>query len=204
MTIETRNWLRLRIAAAGLCAALVLAGPALAQVTDYLGLPGPIMLGKDSFELAWSSRPSEHYIKQEYVPGGQEAESYQQMLLVETVTGGIGVMEAVGAQVRMLEERKASDPLVNMEVIRNEQTGEAILDFIVSSKDQQGGYTVEWNAYRFASHTDAQGQEGVMLFGISHRAYGNANAQSFMQELSALRADQVALLAQAPLPRPGH
>ena len=166
MTIPTP----LRRLAAALAAVLWLA-PVQAQTTDHLGLPGPISLGGDSYALAWSSRPADNYIKQEYLPAGETTDSYSRMLLVETVSGGAGVMDAVRAQTEMLTRRKATDPLVNMDVIQNEDTGEALLDFIVSSKDEAGEYIVEWNAYRYAPLAEAAGGPGVLMFGISHRVY---------------------------------
>jgi len=188
--------------AAILTAALWLA-PVQAQTTDYLGLPGPITLGDDSFALAWSSRPADNYIKQEYLPTGETPDSYSRMVLVETVTGGVEVMDAVRAQTETLTQRKETDPLVNMEVIRNEATGEALLDFIVSSRNEAGEYVVEWNAYRYAPLAPGEDGPGVMLFGISHRASGNDAAKAFLQELPTLRPARIEALAGAPLPEVG-
>lgn len=184
--------------AAILTAALWLA-PVQAQTTDHLGLPGPITLGGDSFALAWSSRPADNYIKQEYLPAGETPDSYSRMVLVETITG-VAVMDAVRAQADTLARRKETDPLVNMEVIRNEATGEALLDFIVSSRNEAGEYVVEWNAYRYAPLAAEEDGPGVMLFGISHRASGNDAAKTFLQELPSLRPARIEALAAAPLP----
>lgn len=186
--------------AAILATALWLA-PVQAQTTDHLGLPGPISLGGDSFALAWSARPADNYIKQEYLPAGQAFDSYSRMVLVETVTG-VAVMDAVRAQADTLGRRKETDPLVNMEVIQNEATGEALLDFIVSSRNAAGEYVVEWNAYRYAPLAE-EGAPGVMLFGVSHRASGNEAAKAFLQDLPTLRPTWIEALTGAPLPEIG-
>lgn len=188
--------------AAVLAATLWLA-PVQAQTTDHLGLPGPITLAGDSFALAWSSRAADNYIKQEYLPAGETPDNYSRMVSVETVTGGVGVMDAVRAQTETLTRRKATDPLVNMEVIQNEATGEALLDFIVSSRDEAGEYVVEWNVYRYAPLAAGERGAGVMLFGISHRASGNDAAKTFLQELPVLRPTRIEALAAAPLPELG-
>lgn len=190
-----------RIGLAFLALGLMVAS-AFAQATDRLGIPGPIDFEGEAYTLAWSSQPSKNYIKQEYLPAGQGAERYEQMILVETVTGGLGVVDAVRAQVNMLNGRKASDPLVNMDVIQNEAAGEALLDFIVSSKDNDGQYIVEWNAYRYARYSDANGNRGVMLFGISRRAYGNDAAKALLTQLKGLRPGRIKALTQVVLPRP--
>ncbi len=180
-----------------------LATPAAAQVTDYLGIPGPIEFDGQAYGLAWSSQPGAQYTKQEYVPEGQAVERYEQKVLVETVRGNLAVMDAVRIQVETLNQRKENDPLVNMGLVQNEATGEALLDFIVSSKDDAGEYTVEWNAYRYSPLKTAEG-DGVLLFAISRRAYGNDNVRSFLESLKDVRPGQVNALASAPLPELGR
>jgi hypothetical protein len=171
--------------------------PASAQdATDRLGVPGPISFDGRSYELAWSSNPQPNYFKQEYVPAGEALATYGSMVLVEVVTSGGGVKEALSGQVQMLNERRASDPLVNFDIIQNQQTGEAILDFILSSKDEKGEYIVEWNAYRYVPRQP----DGVLLFGVSHRAYGNDAARSFLTNLRAFRPGQIDLVAKQELP----
>jgi hypothetical protein len=173
-------------------------------VSDHLGVPGPIQFDGKSYKLVWSSRPTPGYAKQEYLPSDQSIGSYTQMLIVERVTGDLTVMGAVRAQVDMLKKRKATDPLVNMNVIENANAGEALLDFIVSSKDPKGEYVVEWNAYRYAPLKGAADKSGVLLFAISHRAYGNDNAKSFMGQLKNVRAAKITALTKAAMPSVGQ
>ncbi len=187
---------------AAIFATILMVAPAAAEVTDFLGVPGPIEFDGRSFELAWTARPSENYIKQEYVPSGQEVETYDQMLLVELVTGNVKVNDAVLAQIDMLKKRKSTDPLVNMEVMQHDATGEVLLDFIVSSKDAKGEYIVEWNAYRYTPYARGSAKAGVLLFAISRRAYGNQNTKAFLGALKQSRFEQVGALMKAALPTP--
>lgn len=183
-------------------AAAMLANPAAAQVVEHLGVPGPIEFHGKTYALAWSSEPADNYVKQEYVPAGQKPETFSQLLLLERVTGGIKVMDAVRSQVDMLKKRKATDPLVNFGILQHDATGEVLLDFIVSTKDDKGEYIVEWNAYRYTPYRDPAGNSGVLLFGSSQRAYGNDNAKAFMASLKQLRPALTGALINAPLPRP--
>ncbi|MGN6535871.1 MAG: hypothetical protein ACTHKQ_09120 [Mesorhizobium sp.] len=176
--------------------------PTAAEVTDRLGIPGPIDFDGKTFELGWSAEPSPNYVKQEYVPAGQTVEAYEQMLLVEVVGGGVSVKDAVASQWAALDKRKSSDPLVNMEVLQHDATGEVLLDFIVSSKDDRGEYIVEWNAYRYAPYRSPAGARGVLLFAVSHRAYGNRNAKAFLGGLKQLRPTRIGAMLRAPLPSP--
>ncbi len=190
-----------RLAASALVAMGLVTAPALAQdVADPLGVPGPIAFDGKEYLLAWSSQPTPDYTKQEYVPAGDSVETYDSMIMVEFIVADLTPLDMAAAQVDVLNERKASDPLVNMDLIQNDQTGEVLLDFIVSSRDQNGQTIVEWNAYRYASAETTDGEMGGLLFAVSHRAYGDDASRAFMTELSALRTEQLQALASAPLP----
>lgn len=190
-----------RLAASALVAMGLVTAPALAQdVADPLGVPGPIAFDGKEYLLAWSSQPTPDYTKQEYVPAGDSVETYDSMIMVEFIVADLTPLDMAAAQVDVLNERKASDPLVNMDLIQNDQTGEVLLDFIVSSRDQNGQIIVEWNAYRYASAETTDGEMGGLLFAVSHRAYGDDASRAFMTKLSALRTEQLQALASAPLP----
>lgn len=182
-------------------AALVLLGlvsalPVQAQpagVKDVLGIPGPISLDGESYALAWSSQPSPSYRKQEYLPAGQQLASYTQMVMVEAMTGGATIQDAVAIKVDMLKQRKATDPLVNYDVIRNDSTGDMMLDFIMSDRST-GTLIVEWNAYRYTKLDD-----GVALFAVSRRGYGD-QAKAFLVGLKSMRPKTINALAKLTLP----
>ena len=174
-------------------------------VSERLSLPGPISFGPDTYLLAWSSHPSPGYYKQEYVPVGQTPEHFRQMVLVEASVAGSDVEHAVTDQVRWIAKRQ-SDPLANYAVVGNPKNGEAILDFLLSSDDPKQEYTVEWNAYRYAPLRGSDGKSGVLLFGISRRAYGD-DAMEFLRSLKSTRPQEIEALAKYPLPQvtlPAH
>jgi hypothetical protein len=166
---------------------------------DRLSLPGPIEFGGESYRLSWSSHPTPHYYKQEYLPPAQTSERFHRMLLIEAIARGADVNGAVAAQVNKLKRRKLTDPTVNFAVVKNAKNGEIILDFIVSAKDSKGEDVVEWNAYRYATLRGKGGESGVFLFGISRRAYGN-DTTAFLRRLKAARPAEVNVLANYPLP----
>ncbi|QCI67567.1 hypothetical protein [Phreatobacter stygius] len=183
-----------------LAAAIVLivagTGSAVAQsagATDRLGLPGPIRFAGVDHALAWTSRPTPNYFKQEYLPAGQRLETYQQMFIVEVSASGATPETAVAAQIAMLDRRKGTDPVVNYQVIRNPGSGEIILDFLMSAP-QGDGIVVEWNAYRYVARAD-----GVALFAISRRGYGAA-ARDFLTALRGSRMEAINALARLDLP----
>lgn len=190
-----------RRAAIAAVALLCLTDPArAAEPVDRLRIPGPLLFDGKSYALAWSARPSPGYYKQEYLPAGQVLASYSSMLLIEVVESGATVDSALAAQVRMLNARKGSDPLVNLSIIQNKQSGEAILDFILGGRTSEGTAIAEWNAYRYAPHKRPDGRTGVMLFAISHRAYGNDEIRNFLGRLKTFRPGEINRIAQHRLP----
>jgi len=177
----------------------VMLGNAEEGAVDHLSLPGPIEFNGESYRLSWSSHPTPHYYKQEYLPPGQASERFQRMVLIEATVRGVDVNGAVAAQVNKLNKRKSTDPTVNFAAFKNPENGETILDFILSAKDPKGEDVVEWNAYRYAAWRGKGGESGVLLFGISRRAYGD-NATEFLRTLKSVRPVEVKALASYPLP----
>jgi len=192
--------LRQSLAATALFVILA-SGPSLAQdVTDYLGVPGPINVGGTDYVLSWSSQPSEGYFKQEYLPEGATLETYQSMVIVEFLATDLALTDVVAAQTGMITERKAnSDPIANFAVFDNAERGEILLDFVLSARDANGEYIIEWNGYRYGE-AEFEDQPGVLLFAISERAYGNADSEAFLRGLSDFKAGKIGDLTSADMP----
>lgn len=190
---------RQTIAATALLA-LCAMSPALAQdATDYLGLPGPITVGDTDYVLSWSSNPRPGYFKQEYLPAGAVPDSYESMVMVEFLVTESPITEIVGAQTSMIEQRKASDPVANFAVFDHPDNGEYLLDFLLSAKDADGEFILEWNGYRYVE-SQFEGQRGSMLFAISERAYGDAASEAFLRNLREFKAQRLLDLTEGALP----
>ena len=200
--MQRRNFIMLLGGAGMLLIQLMLGKVGVASsdgVVDRLSLPGSIEFNGESYRLSWSSHPTSHYYKQEYLPPGQTGERFQRMVLIEATVRGVDVNGAVAAQVNMLNKRKSTDPTVNFAAAKNPKNGEIILDFVLSAQDPKGEDVVEWNAYRYAALRGKGGESGVLLFGISRRAYGD-DTTNFLRKLKSARPAEVNALATYPLP----
>ncbi|WEA00846.1 hypothetical protein [Mucilaginibacter sp. SJ] len=143
-----------------------------------------------NYTLSWSTHPNNIYYKQEYVADGQKAEHYNDMLVIDFLITELTVKEVVGTQLKGLLERKQSDKICNYQVVKNQQTGEYILDFIVSEGSDDHIDIIEWNAYRYKSYTDKKGHKGVLLLGVSHRSYQD-ESNIFLKNLKKYRFDVI-------------
>ena len=162
-------------------------------IVEALGVPGPIQFMDETYSLSWTSHPAPDYYKQEYLPAGQQTASYTAMFMVDALTSQATPQAAANGQIAGLEERKASDPMVNYSQISNPETGDVLLDFLLS--DASGPTPIlEWNAYRYAKLGD-----GIALYAISRRAYGD-DADAFIAQLGQIRKDNIAALAAFDLP----
>ena len=151
-------------------------------VTEYLAVPGPIVLNKESFGLVWSSHPSATYYKQEYIGSKDKVEKFKKMVMIEVLTGDARAADLAKAKIAELKQLKESNPLVNYEMFQ--KNGEIIIDFLLSenSPDGKNINIVERNVYRYKEITDKNGKKGVMLFGVSERSYGN-DVDAFLSSL---------------------
>lgn len=167
--------------------------------TEYLGVAGQISFDKTSYNLAWTSHPTDNYYKQEYLAKGNTIEKFKKLILLEIITGETKLKDVVATKIAELKKMKASNSVVNYETF--EKDGEVMLDFLVSENTPDGKYLsiVERNVYRYKSVVDKNGQKGVLLFGVSERAYGD-DIDKFFPNLKAHRFDLINLVGAFDLP----
>jgi hypothetical protein len=165
----------------------------MAQPVDALGVPGPIEFMDTTYEFVWAGGNGQNFHQQEYLPAGQAVETYSDLFIIQLTTTDATPDAVAAAMVQSLNARKGTDPVVNHQLLRNDTTGEILLDFLISDTGANP-IVVEWNAYRYVA-VDA----GVAVYAVSRRGYGD-DAQGFLKGLKEWRIDTVNALAQAELP----
>jgi hypothetical protein len=167
---------------------------------DYLNVPGPISFNNTSYNLSWTSHPSETYYKQEYLVKGDNADKFKTMLLLEVLTGATNLKNIADSKVAELKNMKITNPVVTYELTANSTTGEYFLDFVVSDNGPNGKVNIaERNIYRYTTFTDKAGKKGILLFGISIRSYGNDTGK-FLASLKLNRNDLLTKVKQFRMP----
>ena len=155
---------------------------------DYLNTGKVITFDNVNYNLLWSSHPSDNYYKQEYLPEKDTLGRFKKLILLEFVKGKTPVKDIVETKIAELDSLKKSDPMINYQMFEKE--GEIMLDFIVSENipDTKELNIVERNVYRYKSFTGVNNKEGVLLFGVSERAYGE-DINNFLLTLKEKRFD---------------
>ena len=169
--------------------------------TDFVGVQGPILFDSKSYYLNWSSHPTANFYKQEYLVKGDKEGKYKTMILIDAITDRQQLKDIVNAKVAELKKMKESNPIINYEIIQNPQTGEYMLDFLLTANETDGSINIiERNVYRYKTFTDKAGNKTVMLFGVSTRAYGATAANQFLVILKANRKALINKVSQFKIP----
>jgi len=156
-------------------------------VTTYFDVGNPIKFGGEDYYLAWSSRPYEFYMLQEYLPMGETFDSYTQMFTVSVMFVGDAPFDsskAVEFKIAELEEMKKTDPVCNYLVAEN--NGEYILDFIVSKSDDDGNLEFVEVDIHYYQDIEVNGIKANYLLFYSCRAYGD-DIKPFMASIPGQR-----------------
>jgi len=171
--------------------------PLPADVKNYFNIAEEQSFDKLNYKLSWSSHPAENYYKQEYLPAGETSEHFDHMLLMDFVITETPVSEFAQQKKAELEKLKQSDPVVHYEFYKKD--GDWILDFILSDSSSGSLNVVEHNMYSYKNYTDKAGHKGVLLIGISERAYGK-NITPFLTALKDTRIEQLKKLVVYQIP----
>lgn len=153
-----------------------------------------VLFSDTIYKLAWSAHPTDIYYKQEYLPEGEKSESFKTMMMIEAIILDAPIENVVKLKESELQERKKTDQVCNYQITTNSQTGEYMIDFLISS-----GEIVEWNAYRYKKIVDSKGKPAILLFALSKRAYGN-EYKVFLTGLKTNRIDSINLMWNYNLP----
>lgn len=169
------------------------------EVVNYYGLPDVLIFNNQNYKLTWSSHPTDIYYKHEYIPKGEVVEHFNNMIMIDFLQTNLSAKDVMQAQVDKINERKKTDVVCNYQLIESPDGNEFILDFLMSESKNNQIDLLEWNGYHYKSYTDKLGHKGVLLFAISHRAYGDQTA-TMLHDLSNYRNGQIKALIAYPVP----
>lgn len=170
--------------------------PQAQAVTDYLGVPGPIMFDGTPYRLAWSHFGG-NQIKQEYVPAGQTPDNYRSMVILDVLLTEATPVQIASHMAKQIQDRKPGDPLANHQLLASESSEQVLLDFLLSQPQSADSTIIEWNGYRYVRLRE----DTVATVAISRRAQGgDAQLRPFMEALKERRVKDVEALARMPVP----
>lgn len=169
------------------------------DVTDRIGVKGPLEFNGIKFNLAWSDRPRDNYFIQEYLPEGQTPENFEEMLTIHLFETGMSVSEAVQQKGKELTSRKNSDPLCNYQITESPDGKEYMVDFILSESKGDNMTIAEFNVYRYKQSDLGNDRNGILVYAYSKRSYGD-DITPFLKKLKDEKINYLNEMALTGIP----
>ena len=170
------------------------------KVEDYLHLGDKYRFDNKDYKLVWSSHPASNFYKQEYILPNENVEKYTRMIMIDFLEGDLTPKDAISNFVNNLENSKKQNPIINYQMYERED--EYMLDFIISKNSQDGKeiLILERNVYRYF-RINTPKRKGVLLFGISDRAYTKKEMDNMFSVLKNKKLDLVNKVIQIEVPK---
>jgi len=170
------------------------------KVEDYLHLGDKYRFDNKDYKLVWSSHPASNFYKQEYILPNENVEKYTRMIMIDFLEGDLTPKDAISNFVNNLENSKKQNPIINYQMYERED--EYMLDFIISKNSQDGkeGLILERNVYRYF-RINTPKRKGVLLFGVSDRAYTKKEMDNMFSVLKNKKLDLVNKVIQIEVPK---
>ena len=147
---------------------LILATLTYAQNTKKYFSIDSVQFENETYFLAWSSFSDNGYYKHEYLRTGDYLDKgFNKMILIEVLQGNLTPEDLAIKKAKEIEKRKKTDHVANYQIIDNPETGEYVIDFLISDRE---GDLYEFNIYRYKTIDTPKGK-AVMLFGFCLRSF---------------------------------
>ena len=144
--------------------------------------PSALEFGKVTFKKAFSDK-SEAGPFSEYLPAGQKLETWTKLMGYFVFSDPQNPMEAATLLARVVKEQ---NPGAQANVITNDATGEAIVDFVTWPKDQA---FIEFNIWKYRKAP----QGGLIALQYAERAYDGQT--DFLKNLKDRRSFLIETMA---------
>ncbi len=170
------------------------------KVEDYLHLGSKYRFDNKDYELVWSSHPASNFYKQEYILPNENVEKYKRLILIDFIEGDLNPKDVLSGLVNSLENSKKQNPVINYKVY--EKNNDYMIDFIMSENSQDGKdvLILERNVYRYF-RINTPKRKGILLFGVSDRAYTKKEMDNMFSVLKNKKLDLVNKVIQIEVPK---
>ena len=170
------------------------------KVEDYLRLGSKYRFDNKDYELVWSSHPASNFYKQEYILPNENVEKYKRLILIDFIEGDLNPKDVLSGLVNSLENSKKQNPVINYKVY--EKNNDYMIDFIMSENSQDGKdvLILERNVYRYF-RINTPKRKGILLFGVSDRAYTKKEMDNMFSVLKNKKLDLVNKVIQIEVPK---
>ncbi|HMS65631.1 MAG TPA: hypothetical protein PKD83_10305 [Ignavibacteria bacterium] len=166
---------------------------------DRIGVQGPLNFDGINYNLVWSDKPRDTYYIQEYLPEGENVESFKQMLTIHLFDVDITAEDGVNRKINELKKRAETDPICFYDVYKSPDGSEVMIDFTLG-ENKNGEQTIaEFNIYRYKLTATGSGKNALLVYAYTERAYGES-ISGFLKDLKSVRPELTNKMSQTELP----
>ena len=115
------------------------------ELIDRIGVKGPLTFNNTTFKFTWSQQNNNYYI-QEYLPDGENADHFNQMLSIFLLAENIKTKDAVLQKISELKTRKKTDPTRNYILNQSSDGKEYMIDFVLGESKNDKMEVEEFNS----------------------------------------------------------
>jgi hypothetical protein len=169
------------------------------QPVERVGVKGPITFNNTTFQLSWTSKPTDHYYIQEYLPGKENPDHFNQMLSIFFLAADAKLSDIVQQKTGELTARKSTDPTCNYMVSQSPDGSEYLLDFVVGESKSEKMEVEEFNVYRYKQVALPGNKKAILVYAYTKRAYGK-DTTPFLANLTAERKSFLSMMVAAKMP----
>lgn len=169
---------------------------------DRIGVEGPLSFNNTGFNLAWSDKARDNYYIQEYLPAGEQLESFNQMMTLHVFLIDMSIDDAVQIKLNELDTRSKTDAVCKGSVAETASSDgkEILLDFLLSETQKDTPEIVEYNVYRYIPVNIGDGENGILIYAYTKRAYGK-DAEGFLETINKERRNIVEQMGNTEVPK---
>lgn len=166
------------------------------NVTDRIGIAGPIEFNGTEFFLSWSKQNSKLLYLQQFLPKDERIEEFNQLLNFSYLNKDIEIEEAVRQKVSQIQklQEKMKNTIIN--VTESPDGKEFIIDYSLIETPEKGNAYLEYNINRFKK-TGAD-NKALLVLAYSKRIYGDS--KSAAKIISKERNNLMAAMIQYQIP----
>lgn len=158
--------------------------PVKENLQDLIGVKGPLEFNQTVFKLAWTANPDDTYYAQEYLPDGENVDTFNQMLAIHVFIKDISPRDAVFEKAFQISAKLGKGSLVYFTGSADEKI--FILDFLVEEKKLLKRTLVEYNLYRYQQIDLANEKKALVVYMYCKRSYG-ADTTAFLKSLADVK-----------------
>lgn len=148
------------------------------QVTDRLGIAGPVEFNGTEFFLSWSKQNSKLLYLQQFLPRDERIEEFNQLLNFSYLNKDIEIEEAVRQKVAQIQKMQEAMKNTILNVTESPDGKEFIIDYTLVETPEKGNAFLEYNVNRFKK-TGAD-SKALLVLAYSKRIYGDTRSAAKM------------------------